>query len=156
TSECDSSNFCSPSASRLLRNMARLLKVSSRDMPTGSSAGGVPKRANAENRQDRRPDEGKAAPQVEHERVGAEEPERERRAHEQERDGQPRQVETPRQQRQEGKEQQYEVVLLIVWRQEHHGYDERGPFEILDAFALARLQKNPRHTGEPCHDGDAA
>src|SRR5213075_3234059 len=42
TSECDSSNFCSPSASRLLRNVARLPKVSSRDIPAGSSAGGVP------------------------------------------------------------------------------------------------------------------
>src|SRR5438034_6337475 len=88
TSECDSSNFCSPAASRLLRNVARLLKVSSRDIPARSSAGGVPKRANAENRQDRRPDERKAGPQVERERVGAEEPERQRRAHEYERDGQ--------------------------------------------------------------------
>src|SRR5256885_10530255 len=32
TSECDSSNFCSPSASRLFRNEARLVKVSSRDI----------------------------------------------------------------------------------------------------------------------------
>src|SRR5438067_12587941 len=32
TSECDSSNFCSPSASRLFRNEARLLKVSSSDI----------------------------------------------------------------------------------------------------------------------------
>src|SRR5262245_21969488 len=96
TSECESSNFCSPSASRLLRNAARLLKVSSRDMAEESGAGGVPERANAQDDQQRRAEEGNGRPQIELERSRAEHAERQRRADEQVCHGEPRQIDPPR------------------------------------------------------------